>query len=113
MSARLTSRMLVSALIRRVEIAGGTAAGLAKGDEMSGSILPVCSERGRTERLLERVSDLGGSWRWADCGPQDIGNTIETDEYLARRRRNDPDLWLVELTVADAERFAAETIGAS
>ena len=113
MSARLTSRMLVSALIRRVEIAGGTAAVLAKGDEMSGAILLVCSERGRTERLLERVSDLGGGWRWAECGPQDIENANEVSDYLARRQRNDPDLWLVELTVADAERFAAETIGAS
>jgi len=27
-----------------------------------------------------------------------------------RRRRNDPDLWVVELDIAQAERFAAETM---
>lgn len=112
MTARLTSRMLVSALIRRVEQAGGTAAVIARGDATAGAILLVCAERGRVERLLERVSDLDGGSRWVRCGPEDIENEQQISEYFDRRRRNDPDLWVVELTVAQAERFAAETIAA-
>ena len=30
--------------------------------------------------------------------------------YVARRRRSDPDLWIIELDIPEAERFAAETI---
>ena len=33
------------------------------------------------------------------------------DDYWRGRRAKDPDLWVVELTVADGERFVAETIG--
>jgi hypothetical protein len=29
-------------------------------------------------------------------------------DLIARRRRFDPDLWLIELDIASAERFAAE-----
>ncbi|HWV11973.1 MAG TPA: DUF1491 family protein, partial [Sphingobium sp.] len=36
--------------------------------------------------------------------------TDSLNQYLARRRRSDPDLWVIELDIADAERFAAETI---
>ncbi len=34
-------------------------------------------------------------------------------ERIARRRQSDPDLWVIELDIADAERFAAETIGSA
>jgi len=30
---------------------------------------------------------------------------MEFSEYLARRRRQDDDLWIVELDIADGERF--------
>jgi hypothetical protein len=30
--------------------------------------------------------------------------------YWRRRRERDPDLWVIELDIAEAERFAAETI---
>ncbi|MFX7883132.1 DUF1491 family protein, partial [Acinetobacter baumannii] len=31
-------------------------------------------------------------------------------DYWQRRRRIDPDLWVIELDIASAERFAAETL---
>ena len=43
-------------------------------------------------------------------GESRAGASADEDEFgalLERRRRNDPDLWLVELDVADAEGFAA------
>jgi hypothetical protein len=108
MTARLTSRMTVDALMRRVQAAGGFAAVLAKGDDTAGAILLACSERGEVRMLLERTVDLDGRYRWTPCGPQDVESQADRDSYMGRRRAQDPDLWLIELDVADAERFAAE-----
>ena len=110
-AARLTSRMTVDALIRRVAAAGGFATVLARGDEMAGAILVLCSNRGETKSLLERTVDLDGNYRWTPCGPQDVESAESRDSYIQRRRKRDPDLWLIELDIADAERFAAETTG--
>ena len=106
---RLTSRLTVDALFRRVRAAGGFATVLARGDDSAGAILVLCSERGQVRQLLERTIDLDGSYRWTPCGPQDVESPATRDSYIQRRRDSDPDLWLIELDVADAERFAAET----
>jgi hypothetical protein len=45
------------------------------------------------------------------CGPSPEEGHEALDHYIARRRRSDPDLWVIELDVAEAERFAVETLG--
>jgi hypothetical protein len=110
MVARLTSRMLIDSLIRAAQGAGGHATVLARGDDSAGAILVECADRGQAGPLLERILDRDGGYAWARCGPQDIENKEERAAYIARRRARDPDLWLVELDIAQAERFAAETI---
>lgn len=108
MTPRLTSRMTIDALFRRVRAEGGFATVLHKGDEGAGTILLLCRERGEAKSLLERTADLDGEHRWMPCGPQDVEDEAIRDSYIQRRRASDPDLWLIELDVADAERFAAE-----
>jgi hypothetical protein len=107
---RLTSAMLVGALRRRVGAAGGFAAILAKGDEMSGVIIVQAMERGRFSGLFERMPNLHGSYALMRCGPSPDEGPKALDSYIARRRRSDPDLWIIELDIPEAERFAAETI---
>ena len=111
MTARLTSRITIDALFRRVRAAGGFATVLARGDDTAGAILLLCRERGKTRALLERTVDLDGHYRWTPCGPDDAEAEATRESNLRRRREQDPDLWLIELDVADAERFAAETSG--
>jgi hypothetical protein len=106
MTARLTSAMLVSALIRRVAQEGGNAAILAKGDAERGAILLICLEKGEVRSVRERVMGLAGNYGWEAVGPAERDSR---DAWLTRRRARDPDLWLVELDIADAERFADET----
>ena len=106
---RLTSRLTIDALFRRVRAAGGFATVLARGDETAGAILLLCSDRGTVTSVLERTIDLDGHYRWTPCGPQDVESPATRDGYIQRRRQSDPDLWLIELDIADAERFAAET----
>jgi hypothetical protein len=104
-TARLTSTMLVSALIRRVGAEGGNATVLAKGDATAGAILLICMEKGVVQSVRERVLDSAGCYVWTAVGPTE---SDALSAYLERRRVRDSDLWLVELDIAIAERFAAE-----
>ncbi len=105
MTARLTSSIVVSALIRRVGSEGGSATVIAKGDATAGAILLICMEKGIVTSLRERVLDSNGTYAWTAIGP---ANPDALPTYLARRRLLDADLWLVELDIAKAERFAAD-----
>lgn len=106
MSARLTSQVLVSSLLRRAEVAGGFGAVLAKGDATAGAVMVIVAERGVRTMLLERLLQPDGNYAWHDNGRAGADD-IEFGELLARRRRSDPDLWLIELDVADPEAFVA------
>jgi hypothetical protein len=108
MEPRLQTSILVTALIRRAESEGGFAAILAKGDATSGAMLVILAERGRKVRILERVLQPDGRYLWQGIGEQALANTEETKKFLSRRRKYDPDIWLIELDVPFAERFAAE-----
>jgi hypothetical protein len=107
---RLTSALLVGVLVRRAAAAGGFATVLVKGDEISGVILIEAAERGESRGLYERVPDLAGNYHLQCCGPPPEEGPESLSQYIARRRRADPDLWIIELDIAEAERFAAETI---
>lgn len=82
---------------------------LRKGDPDRGSILLFVNSRGRHLVCLERVLNLDGSYTWQPTGPGDSASSLEISEFLARRTRFDEDSWAIELDIADAERFIAET----
>lgn len=108
MEARLQSSILVNALQRRAESEGGFAAVLAKGDPTAGSLLVILAERGRRVKILERLLEGGERYVWKDVGGEALANEEDFKKFLDRRRRFDPDIWLIELDIASAERFAAE-----
>ena len=108
--ARLTSAILVNALVRRTNAAGGFATIIVKGDEASGVILVQVLEKGKETGLFERVSNFAGGYALMRCGPSLEDGPEALATYVARRRRSDPDLWIIELDIPEAERFAAETI---
>ena len=108
MEARLQSSVLASALMRRAISHGGFAAVLAKGDAGAGAILVILAERGEKVKFMERVLQGEGRYSWQEVGTQAVANPGETEKFLARRRSFDPDIWLIELDVPSAERFAAE-----
>ncbi|MDQ2892127.1 MAG: DUF1491 family protein [Pseudomonadota bacterium] len=101
----LPSGILVSAMIRRANDSGGFGVVLAKGHPQAGAILLVVSEFGVDYRVLERGIGRDGRIALIDSTPPD-----DVTGYWRRRRLSDPDLWVIELTSPDAERFAAETI---
>lgn len=102
--SRLPTGVVVSAMLRRVNDAGGFGAVLAKGDAQAGGVLVVAVEGGTT-RLLERGIGPDGRPGLIDSTPAD-----DLDAYWRRRRQRDPDLWVVELDIVDSPRFAAESL---
>ena len=108
MTGRLASSVLVGALIRLAETKGGFAAVLAKGDAEAGAIVVVLAERGANPHILERMLEPDGRYLWRDTNTQVSENSAEVPDFIARRRRFDPDLWVLELDIPSAERFADE-----
>jgi hypothetical protein len=98
---RVTSSILVAALLRRAEAEGGFGVVLAKGDATAGTVAVLLTERGVNPRLFERLLQPDGRYAWRESAG-------EVPALIERRRRFDPDLWLIELDIASAERFAAE-----
>ena len=109
---RLTSRFQIDTLLRRTQAAGGFATILTVGDAQSGSILIQCRDGNIEGDLLERRYGPTGAYIWESVGPtapNDSADGISArDSYLERRRKSDPDLWVIELDIADATQFIAD-----
>jgi len=95
--------------MRRATADGGFATVLRKGDPDRGSIMLAVTSRGVHRALLERVLAIDGDYQWQRSGPSESAGSAEIADFLARRARFDADSWLIELDIADAERFIAET----
>jgi hypothetical protein len=111
--ARLPSALEASAIVRRAAAQGDFATVLRKGDADRGALLLVITSRGRHVACLERMFAMDGTDRWNAVGPAESPGSKELADFLARRTRFDEDLWLIELDIAQPERFIAETTSPS
>ncbi len=107
MSARLPAHLEVAGLLRLAESLGGFGMVLEKGERDAGTILLVTIFRGAPARLYERMPQPGGNRRFVLSREEETENKQEFSSYLARRKRQDGDLWLIEVDIADRERFIA------
>ncbi len=79
---------------------------LSRGGAEGGGILVQCADRGETVALLERQMGAGFRYEWRATGPD---SPEKWPDYVALRKKSDPDLWVIELDIADAQRFVAES----
>lgn len=107
MSERLPAHLEVASLIRLAEANGGHAMVLSKGERDAGTILIVNVFRGENGQLYERMPQLDGTRPFVVTKSQDPEKPQEFSEYLDRRRRQDPDIWVLEVDIADAAQFIA------
>ena len=106
----MPARLEASAIIRRVEAEGGFATVLQRGDPDRGAISLLVTERGRMTAVLERQLAADFAYRWAAVPFADGLDEPAWRDFVAKKQRFDRDSWLIELDIADAERFIAETI---
>ena len=78
---------------------------IAKGERDAGTLLIICCKDGTNCRAYERMPQSDGTRAWTLSKVQDTENVSDFADYCERRRRQDPDLWIVELDIANAERF--------
>ncbi|WP_271079062.1 DUF1491 family protein [Aurantiacibacter sp. MUD61] len=105
MDDRIPAHLEVSGLIKAVSAEGGFATVLAKGEKTAGTLMIVCCENGTKLRAYERMPQLDGTRAWVLSKSQDTEKPLEFSEYIDRRKRQDSDLWILELDVANPERF--------
>lgn len=105
MNDRIPAHLEVSGLVRRVNAEGGFATVLQKGEPDAGTILLVFTLNGGNTRVFERMPQLDGTRKWTLSKGEVADSKDKIEEYLNRRGKQDPDLWIVELDVPDPERF--------
>lgn len=86
---------------------------LHKGDGDSGSVALTTLEEGWNSAIYERQYHPEKGYLWIKSWPQDIENKDIFSDVMDRKIARDPDLWVVELHIPNAERFIAEWAGSA
>ncbi|MCV2873863.1 DUF1491 family protein [Defluviimonas sp. WL0050] len=95
MSARLTADFWVRAYLARLQAAHIPAYIVARGDATAGAVLVKLATLDGQARLFQRSFDLmTGARAWVVLAE---GAEADVDASIARQRRSDPDLWVVEI----------------
>lgn len=108
--SRLPAGLEVQSFLRRAASVGGHGTLLHRGDPDRGAILLLIAERGEPVALLERMLSSSGDYRWQRSAAAPLADSRALSQYVARRRKQDSDMWAIELDIVPAERFIAETI---
>jgi hypothetical protein len=100
--ARLKTGLWIRALIRRCDLAAVPVAVAARGDVDSGAVLLKFSDREAGCSVLAQARGPDGDLVWMRAtGPKPVAEA-EADAYIARQRRRDPDIWVVEIECGSA-----------
>jgi hypothetical protein len=104
---QVSSDLWVYALIRRVQLAGGFATIVRKGDARGGAVLvKTYAPRSREAALWSEAVGPDGGTVWMH--PIDSRAEADIDAYVSRAARIDPDIWVVEIEDDTGERFLTE-----
>ena len=92
---RLASGVWVAAYLRRLEGLAIPAFVVRRGDDTAGAVLVKLATLDGRARLFQRSFDpMTGARTWMVLAE---GPEPEVDEAVARQRRFDPDLWVIEV----------------
>ena len=103
--ARLTADFWVRAYLARLRLADIAAFVVARGDATAGAVAVKVNTLDGQARAYGRVNDATGARRW-DVSAE--GTEAEVDAALARARRFDPDLWILEVETREGRHLLDE-----
>lgn len=103
---RLTADFWVRAYLARLEQAHIPAYVTAKGDATAGAVLVKMATLDGQARAYHRSFDLmSGTRVWLTLAE---GTEADVDQAIAHQRRNDPDLWVIEIESRDGRSLLDE-----
>jgi hypothetical protein len=108
--ARLKTSLFANALLRQVHARGGSGVVIRKGDPTSGALLLICAEKAQITAVYDYVLDPSGHYVLANLPRHLFDSAQAFDSFCKGRERFDPDLWIIELDISNAERFIADFI---
>lgn len=107
----LKTEVWASALIRRASIAGAFAAVVRKGDTDAGAVLVKVATLDGRARLYAPARDGEGERIWLDLSAGQLGEQeSDVDDYVSKRSRTDPDLWVIEVEDKQGRHFLQEPV---
>lgn len=110
---RLSTKLWLDALRRQLEANGDFATVLTRGDPTAGAAILVIRGRSGTVSAYARSNMGDGKTSWRALVSDEEEPSENLAKTLEKQRRYDPDLWIIELDVADPARFIAELPGIS
>lgn len=91
---RLTAEFWVTAYLARLRLADIPAFVVARGDATAGAVLVKLNRLDGTAAAFARSWDLSGTRIWTTVAD---GPDPDVEAAVARQRRFDPDLWVIEV----------------
>lgn len=108
---RLRTRLWVEALIRRAEVAGASGFIVQHGDDERGDVLVKVSRLDGTAAAYRPSIDMEGNRIFLNLAAQGVGpDERAVDDYVARARGRDSDLWVVEIEDREGRHFLTEDV---
>jgi hypothetical protein len=112
---RIKSEIWVRAYLRRCQAEGVPVVIVRRGDEDAGAIF-ICIDRLDGTVLLYGPAPTGlveseTDRLWVNCFGARPASTKEADNYLARQREFDPDLWIIEIEDRAGRHFLGDEAG--
>jgi hypothetical protein len=95
--------------MRQGESDGRFATHFRRRDKAPGAKTQLVREKGPISAVLERQLDADFAYRWRNISADRPFDEAVWPDFLESKRKFDPDFWAIELDVADAQRFVAET----
>lgn len=109
MMARLKADVWVSAYMRTVRLQGGFAYLVRRGAEEAGSVL-IRFERDGGVIVLSPGYGMDGERMWMRASGSEPVSAMDAEDYVQRRLRTDPDLWVVEIEDRQGRHFLTEPV---
>jgi hypothetical protein len=111
MMERLPTRLWIEALIRRAEVAGASGFIVQHGDDDRGDVLVKVARLDGTAAAYIPSVGMDGDRIFMNLAAQGVGpDEHGVDDYVARARKRDSDLWVVEIEDKEGRHFLTEHV---